>query len=109
MKTGVPSDNDFNQELDSLQKEAQVLRGQWETLLEDLTAVNLFFNGVVNEFSALIDGIFSLWDDMEGAFEMPGMGNLKQMLKDQIGGFRKGMPEAQDFEQHKKKRRREEN
>ncbi|MCF8374453.1 MAG: hypothetical protein K9H64_22720 [Bacteroidales bacterium] len=100
-KNNIPAVKGFNEELDFLRKEAQKLLAQWEFMLEDLTAVNLFFNGVVNEFGQLIDGIFSLWDEMEGALDMPGMTNLKNLLKSQTQKFKDSIPASIDFEQFK--------
>ncbi len=92
----------FNEELEILRKESQALIEKWEFILEDLTAVNLFFNGVVNEFSTLIDSIFEMWDEMEGGLDMPEMSNLKNLLKSQIQGFKNSIPDSIDFEQFKK-------
>lgn len=100
-KSNIPAVKGFNEELDFLRKEAQKLLAQWEFMLEDLTAVNLYFNGVVNEFGQLIDGIFSLWDEMEGALDMPGMTNLKNLLKSQTQKFKDSIPASIDFEQFK--------
>ncbi|MEA3444337.1 MAG: hypothetical protein U9R19_06365, partial [Bacteroidota bacterium] len=92
----------FNEELELLRNESQDLMMKWEFLLEDLTAVNLFFNGVVKEFNSLIDGVFSMWDEMEGALDMPEMSSLKNLLKSQIQVFKKSIPDSVDFEQFKK-------
>jgi hypothetical protein len=100
-KSKTPAPRGFNEELDFLRKEAQNLLAEWEFMLEDLTAVNLYFNGVVNEFGQLIDGIFSLWDEMEGALDMPGMTNLKNLLKSQTQKFKESIPKSMDFEQYK--------
>lgn len=101
-KGSTPAKKGFNEELDFLRKEAQGLLAHWEFMLEDLTAVNLYFNGVVREFGQLIDGVFSLWDEMEGALAMPGLANLKNLLKSQVQNFKKGIPDSIDFEQFKK-------